>query len=135
MTVNGQTSYNALIELGVPQGSDLGPLLFLIYINDLNQAIRFSRVHHSADDINLLLIDNSFKKINKHINHYLKLFTTWVTANRISLNTSKTEFLPFGPKSQRSITKHLISESVASIFHGQHKSNIKGQHKLNPHNE
>ena len=58
-TVSGQKSDNALIEFGVPQGSVLGPLLFLIYINDLNQAIKFSRVHHFAEDTNLLLVDNS----------------------------------------------------------------------------
>ena len=105
--MSGQKSDNALIEFGVPQGSVLGPLLFLIYINDLNQAIKFSRVHHFADDTNLLLVDNSLKKVNKHINHDLKLFTTWLRANRISLNTSKTEILLFRPKSKRNITKHL----------------------------
>ena len=97
--MSGQTSDNALIEFGVPQGSVLGPLLFLIYINDLNQAIKFSRVHHFADDTNLLLVDNSLKKISKHINHDLKLLTTWLRATRISLNTSKTEISQFRPKS------------------------------------
>ena len=67
--MSGQKSDNPLIELGVPQGSVLGPLLFLIYINDLNQALEFSRVHHFADNTNLLLVGNSLKKINKHINH------------------------------------------------------------------
>ena len=52
LTVSDQTSENALIEFGIPQGSVLGPLLFLIYINDLNQAIIFSRVHHFANDTN-----------------------------------------------------------------------------------
>ena len=51
-TVSGQKSDNGLIEFGIPQGSVLGPLLFLIYINELNQAIKFSRVHHFADDTN-----------------------------------------------------------------------------------
>ena len=107
VTVSGQTSDNALIEFGVPQGSVLGPLLFLIYINDLNQAIKFSRVHHFADDTNLLLVDNSLKKRSKHINHDLKLLTAWLRANRISLNTSKIKILLFRPKSKRNITKHL----------------------------
>ena len=86
VTVSGQTSDNALIEFGVPQGSVLGPLLFLIYINDLNQAIKFSRVHHFADNTNLLLIDNSLKKINKHINHDLKLLTSQSKQNIFEYN-------------------------------------------------
>ena len=102
--MSGQKSDNALIEFEVPQGSVLGPLLFLIYINDLNQAIKFSRVHHFADDTNLLLVDNSLKKRSKHINHDLKLLTAWLRANRISLNTSKTEILLFRTKSKRNIT-------------------------------
>ena len=107
VTVSGQKSDNALIEFGVPQGSVLGPLLFLIFINDLSQAIKFSRARHFADDTNLLLVDNPLKKINKHINLDLKLITTWLRANTISLNTSKTEILLFRPKSKRNITKHL----------------------------
>ena len=102
--MSGQKSDNALIEFGVPQGSVLGPLLFLIYINDLNQARKFSRVRHFADDTNLLLVDNSTNiKINKHTNHDLKLLTTWLRANRISLNTSKTKILLFRPKSKRNL--------------------------------
>ena len=100
VTVSGQISDKALIEFGVPQGSVLGPLFFLIYINDLNQVIKFIKVHHFADDTNLLRVVNSLKEINKHINHDLKLFTAWLRANRISLNTSKTEILLFRPKSK-----------------------------------
>ena len=50
------------INYGVPQGSVLGPMLFLLYINDLNQAVLHSKVHHFADDTNFLYDSHSFKK-------------------------------------------------------------------------
>ena len=50
------------IYCGVPQGSVLGPLLLLLYINNLNQAIKFCKVHHFADDTSLLCLSNSIKK-------------------------------------------------------------------------
>ena len=64
-------------------------------------------IHHAADDTNLLLSDKSLKKINKHINHDLKLLNIWLRTNKISLNASKTEIILFRPKSQSNITKHL----------------------------
>ena len=54
-----------LLVCGVPQGSVVGLLLFLSYINYLNQAIKFCKVHHFADDTNLLHLSNSIKKLNK----------------------------------------------------------------------
>ena len=51
--INGYESGLAALNCCVPQGSVLGPLLFLLYINDLNQAIKFCKVHHFADDTNL----------------------------------------------------------------------------------
>ena len=53
-TVNNKQSELSSIEFGVHQGSILGPLLFLIYINNLRKAIIFSSVHHFADDTNIL---------------------------------------------------------------------------------
>ena len=91
---------------GIPQGSVVGPLLFIILINDLHGSIKNSKFHHLADDTNLLLINKSLKQINKLINHDLSLLVQWLRSNKISINTSKIEILIFIPKG-KSITKHL----------------------------
>ena len=61
VSINGYESGLAALNCGVPQGSVLGPLLFLLYINDLNQAITFCKTHHFAENTNLLCRSNSIK--------------------------------------------------------------------------
>ena len=73
----------AALNCGVPQGSVLGPMLFLLCINELNQAIKFCKVHHFADDTNLLCLSNSIKKLNKLVNADLKHLVNWLNANKI----------------------------------------------------
>ena len=90
----------------MPQGSILGPLLFLIYINNLSKAIIFSSVHHFADDTNILYASSSLKDINKKFNHDLSNLVQWLRANKILLNISKTEIIIFKSHSKQ-ITKHL----------------------------
>ena len=89
VSINGYESGLAALNCGVPQGSVLGPLLFLLYINDLNQAIKFCKVHHFADDTNLLCLSNSIKKLNKLVNADLKHLVNWLNANKISFNVKK----------------------------------------------
>ena len=95
VSINGFDSGLTSINCGVPQESVLGPFLFLLYINDLNQAIKFCKVHHFADDNNLLCLSNSIKKLNKLVNIDLKHLVTWLNANKISLNVKKTEMVIF----------------------------------------
>ena len=72
----------------------------------MNKSVKNSKVHHYADDTNLLLTEKSLKKINKQVNQDLALICRWLQANKICLNTSKTEIIIFGPKLKQ-ITKHL----------------------------
>ena len=98
VSIHGYDSGLAEIKCGVPQGSVLGHLLFLLHINDLNQAIKFCKVHHFADDTNLLYLGKSIKKLNKLVNYDLKNLLYWLNANKISLNVKKTELVIFKSK-------------------------------------
>ena len=93
--VSGYKSMTAEIRFGVPQGSVLGPLLFLLYINDLHKAPRYSTPFLFADDTSLLNSGNSLVSIGKEVNTDLKLLVKWLNSNKISLNASKTELILF----------------------------------------
>ena len=95
VSINGYDSTKLTMKHGVPQGSVLGPLLFLIYINDLHKSIKYCNVHHFADDTNLLISKNSPKRLQKYLNLHLKNLCKWLRANKISLNASKTVLLIF----------------------------------------
>ena len=95
VSINGYDSNLADVKFGVPQGWVLGLLLFLTYINDLNETLKFCKVHHSADDTNLIHLSKSVYRLNKYVNLGLKNLTYWLNANRISLNVKITELVIF----------------------------------------
>ena len=65
LSINSYDSGLAAINCGILWGSVLEPLLFLLYINNLNQAIKFCKVLHSAEGTNLFCVSNSNKKLKK----------------------------------------------------------------------
>ena len=83
------------ILIGVPQASVLGPLLFLIYINDLCNSLHYSETSLFADDTSIVYSDFSHKNIENRINSDLENLFNWLCANKISLNVTKTKILLF----------------------------------------
>ena len=83
------------VKHGVPQGSVLGPLLFLLYINDLHACIKTSETYHFADDTHLLNFSKTVWSLCGRVNADLRVLVSWLNANKISLNASKTEFVIF----------------------------------------
>jgi len=89
-----------LITCGVPQGSVLGPLLFLIYINDIQYAVTDAKVRLFADDTNLFLHGKLLGELEITANNVLNELTQWMAANKLSINIDKTCYSIFGPKNK-----------------------------------
>ena len=83
------------IACGVPQGSILGPLLFILYINDLNTVSDVLRTIMFADDTNLFLTGKNLDEIKIQFNEKLKTISLWFQTNLLSLNVSKTSYIVF----------------------------------------
>ena len=92
--------YLLKIDCGVPQGSILGPLLSLIYVNDFYLASKFKNVMF-ADDTNLFILDENIGELFQQMNNELKSVSTWLEANKLSINIDKTKWTIFHPTSKK----------------------------------
>ena len=97
---------------GVPQGSVLGPLLFLIYINDIQYAATDAKIRLFADDTNLFFHGKSLSDLESIANNTLKQLAQWMAANKLSINIDKTCYSIFGPKNKAKTEIKLLVNNI-----------------------
>ena len=93
VSINDSNSKTSLTNIGVPQGSTLGPLLFLLYINDMANSLTNTKILHFADDSTLHINFNKKVDISYQINNELEAINNWLRTNKLYLNVNKTKYM------------------------------------------
>lgn len=94
--INGTVSSFSEIQTGVPQGTILGPLLFILYINDLLIELPEGIILSFADDTAVISTGKTWNVVETQMNNYLNEINNWLALNKLSLNVDKTVFMTFG---------------------------------------
>ena len=102
------------VTCGIPQGSILGPLFFLVYINDLPECLNQATPRLFADDTNLTVAGESIQEIELNMNSDLACISEWLLANKLSLNVTKTEFILIGSAHK---LNNLVTQPDLKINH------------------
>ena len=110
VTVNGVDSSPKTINYGIPQGSILGPLLFVIYINDLPGISDLAKFILYADDANIIVTGHNEEEIQSKLSLIATLLVNWVSSNGLSLNLKKTHYMVF---SNRRVDYSKISLNIS----------------------
>jgi len=121
VTITGKTNVHysswELIKHGVPQGSILGPLLFLLYINDLPKVTaKNAKLVLYADDTSLIITSDSYTEYTIKLNNVLRDVQEWFRSNLLFLNLNKTTYLQFLIKNKQKIGQKitLMSNQITS---------------------
>ena len=104
--LEGTESSYRNIEYGVAQGSILGPLLYLIYVNDINYSCD-ANILSFADDTTVYVSNNNVKKLYEEANLEINKLYEWFCSNGLSLNINKTKYMVMRPKSKVENLKEL----------------------------
>ena len=113
--VNGSLSRICSLKCWVPQGTILGPLLFLIYINDLPNCLTSCQPRMYADDTHITYADVDVNSIQLNLNHDLGNLNKWLISNKLTLNTAKTEFMLIGSRQKLSTLSSQPELSIDNV--------------------
>ena len=116
VSVNNVNSSTQYIKYGVPQGSVLGPLLFLLYINDLGNSCD-STLRLFADDTCVIAKGTSPAQLEQQLNHELKQIAAWINANNLTINPSKTYALIISPFTN-------LNSPTLNLFYNHHRIDV-----------
>ena len=109
------------IEYGIPQGSVLGPLLFLLYTNDMHMCLKSSKTLLFADDTTLYVTGDNVVSLVDIIKNGINILVDWFRANKLTLNLGKTTCVLFKPKGKRgtnyNIDIKIDNEEIAVTNH------------------
>ena len=122
--INSYTWDKEVVSCGVPQGSVLGLLLFLLYINDIQHCSRKLEFFLFAVDTNDLYSHENFKTLELIVNVELNNLFNWLTANKLTLNRKKSNFVIFHPYQKR-----LNYLPQVDIFDNEENKNVTLEHK------
>ena len=100
MKYNSVLSSKQTISCGDPQGSVLGPLLFLLFINDIHRSSEILSFILFADDTNIFCSNNNIHALANTVNEELKNISDWLKASKLPLNIKKTQLLIFKAKNK-----------------------------------
>lgn len=115
VVIDNEISDYKAVKLGVPQGSILGPLLFLLYINDLISIDDSCRFVIYADDTTLLLSGKDTTKLLNDANNVLNKLDNWSIVNSLTINTSKTKAVLFKPTNSKACISNNLCIGTSSI--------------------
>ncbi len=119
--IDGKLSNPLTSVCGVPQGSTLGPLLFLLYINDMPNCSDMLNFRLFADDTKIFLSDSDLAEIQSTLNSEIPKLNSWLSVNRLSLNVTKTKFILYKSPNKNEDFDLNISLANANIERVKHK--------------
>ena len=114
---NNVQSQTLDITCGVPQGSVLGRLLFLVYVNDIANCLTRSKLISFADDTTVFFSSKCINNLYKNLNSDLDDLTNWFKANTLALNVNKSNFMLFQPNGNQNTLGTTLNIGVDPIQH------------------